>query len=88
MKYIITNERTVIGRLKFQVNLQIKNPKVGKIHAELIYENNEFYIRDICTLNGTYVGEEKKKTKQNELVKINSGDTVYLADSKIKVYSI
>ncbi len=87
-KFIIKQERTVIGRLKSQVNLQLKSLMVGKIHAEITYKDKTLYVRDICSLNGTYIGENRKKINKDEMVAINSGETLYLADIKIKVYLI
>lgn len=86
-KYIITKDKTVIGRMKAQADLQIKNLMVGKVHAEVIFESNKLYIKDIHSLNGVYIGENKKRIEKDTPVIINSGEVVYLADVKIKVYS-
>ncbi len=86
-KYIITKDKTVIGRMKAQVDLQIKNLMIGKVHAEVIFEGNKLYIKDIHSLNGVYIGENKNRIEKDVPVFINSGEVLYLADTKIKVYS-
>ncbi len=87
-KFIITKEKTIIGRLKSQVDLQIKDLMIGKIHAEIVLKENNIFVRDICSLNGVYIGESRKKIKQDTEIAINSGETLYLADTKIRVYSM
>ena len=52
---------------------------VLKPHLKLFYENNEWYILDECSSNGTFIGDEilphaeKTKLKNNSFLKLSRG---------------
>ena len=70
-------------------NIVIANdPTVSRIHAELIFENEEIFIKDLGSLNGTYINgikiSGKKKINQLDVVKIGNSIlnwTNYLPES-------
>jgi len=62
---------------------------ISKQHAVLNFSDNIWYIEDIGSSNGTglkKINEGKKfKLEQGILYKINSGDTIYIANTKLVV---
>ncbi len=61
----INKKRLHIGRHSDN-DIRIKNDKVSRQHAIIIYHENEFFIRDMSSKNGTYV--DKKRIDMQELV--------------------
>lgn len=49
----------LIGRLEDSVDYTIRNNAVGKIHAEIIEKDGEYYIIDLNSVNGTYINGER-----------------------------
>ena len=80
--------RQTIGKLADN-NIVIANDlTVSRKHAELIFENEEVFIKDLGSLNGTYVNGKKingkKKINQLDIVKIGNSIlnwTNYLPES-------
>ena len=49
----------MLGRLKEQVDYCIKNPAVGKMHAEIKKSADGYLITDINSRNSTYINDER-----------------------------
>src|SRR5215472_5346109 len=47
-----------IGRLQ-SCDVCIDNEYVGRVHAEMIFEDGKWWIRDLQSRNGIYVGEHR-----------------------------
>jgi len=47
-----------IGRLQ-SCEICIDNEYVGRVHAEMVFENGKWWIRDLQSLNGLYDGEDR-----------------------------
>lgn len=62
---VITQKRLHIGRHSDN-DIRIKSDKVSRQHAILIYHENEFFIRDMNSKNGTFV--EKKRVDMEQIV--------------------
>ncbi len=64
-----------IGRLSTN-DIVFKDPTVTRTHAKISYENNDFWIEDLGSMNKTYVNgkEVKSKTKitESDLVTVSS----------------
>jgi len=50
---------------------------VSRIHAEIIYEDSNYYVRNLGSKNGTWVN--KTKLISNEKIKLSNHDTLRLA---------
>lgn len=87
-KYIIKKDRIIIGRLRSQVDMTVLNPKVGKIHAEISHTDGKFYIRDICSKNGTYMGNSHDRIKTDCEYELKDGDRFKLADSEFQIHIV
>ncbi|MGL4452039.1 MAG: DUF6382 domain-containing protein [Sarcina sp.] len=79
----ITKNNFIIGRLGSECDYVINNNTVGKKHLKVVKENNEFYIEDLYSKNGTYINEKRVKSgqlykvKENFKIKISNVELIY-----------
>ncbi|OPZ87635.1 MAG: FHA domain protein [Firmicutes bacterium ADurb.Bin419] len=81
-----TDEKIVINKAFFKMGkepdyvdyLCDNNPAVSRSHADIITRNNEYFIRDNNSTNGTFVN--KVRIVGNQEVKIKHEDVITLAD--------
>jgi pSer/pThr/pTyr-binding forkhead associated (FHA) protein len=52
MEYPVTGEYTVIGRDK-DADIAVKDPLVSRRHVAIIYQEEEFTLKDLGSTNGT-----------------------------------
>lgn len=77
---IIDKDEFIIGRLAGHADYVINNNAVGKLHAELIYRNGACYVKDLNSMNGTYInGIRIESNKEYEL---KENDKLQLANSE------
>ena len=50
----LPEEKTTVGRIPENM-LQIEDASVSSRHAEILFENNAWFIRDIGSTNGSYL---------------------------------
>lgn len=55
MEYPITKAYCVIGRSR-DAAVHLNDPSVSRRHAAIIYQDDAFYLKDLGSTNGTYVG--------------------------------
>lgn len=67
-----------IGRSR-QCDISIRSRKVSRIHAVLFFVDNRWWVVDMQSHNGTYVGGRIVTRR-----KIRSADTVRIADVRIR----
>ena len=64
-----------IGRLRTN-NIIINDPTVSKNHAEITLVNNEIYVRDLDSTNGTFVNgvriNDKSILRYNDILKVGN----------------
>ncbi len=75
---LITKSSFIIGRLPSQVDYICKDNTIGKIHAEIITRNFEFFIKDLNSRNGTFINGEK--IVPNTEYKIKNNDKISFAN--------
>lgn len=51
---------------------------ISRIHAKIEKEENDYYISDLNSTNGTYVNGRLLET--NETVLLNTGDEIFIAN--------
>lgn len=57
---IALNKATlIVGRHKKTVDIILSDPSIGKLHAEIICEKDTYYLRDLNSVNGTFINEER-----------------------------
>jgi len=54
----LPEEKTTVGRIPENM-LQIEDASVSSRHAEILFENNAWFIRDIGSTNGTFLNGAK-----------------------------
>lgn len=69
------NSNTTIGRSN-KSNITIKDPFISKKHAKIVKEDNEYFIIDLDSANGTFVNEEQildaVRLKNSDNIKIGN----------------
>ena len=73
------HERFVIGRGK-HCDFVINSGKVSREHAQIIRENDEYFIEDLGSSNGTWFNKQRIKRR-----KLEDGDEYYICSEKLKV---
>lgn len=77
---IIDKDEFIIGRLAGHADYVINNNAVGKLHAELIYKNGACYVRDLNSMNGTYINDTR--IESNKEYELKESDKLQLANSE------
>lgn len=77
---IIDKDDFIIGRLSGHVDHVINNNAVGKLHAELIKKDGRCYIKDLNSLNGTFINS--KRIDSNKEYELKENDILRLANSE------
>lgn len=72
-----------IGKERVKVDYCIPdNSSISRVHAQIIFKNNGYYIVDMKSTNYTYVNGNKVVPEQE--MKLNSGDKIRLADEEFE----
>lgn len=74
----LTGDLTVIGKAE-SVDVQILLPTVSRTHAKIWRDDEQYYIRDLDSKNGTFVNGNQISPKNN--CRLLPGDEVYFADA-------
>lgn len=69
-----------IGRNKGVCQIAVEHMSVGRMHAELHVNHNRIYIKDLNSLNGTYVNQVK--IKANDYIEVKKGDLIKFGEVK------
>lgn len=77
---IIDKDEFIIGRLAGHVDYVINNNAVGKLHAELIFRNGACFVRDLNSMNGTYINDVR--IESNKEYELKENDKLQLANSE------
>lgn len=77
---IIDKPDFIIGRLKGQVDFESKSQAVGKIHAQLINRNKAWFLKDLNSVNGTFLND--LRISSNVEYQLKNGDNIAFANSE------
>lgn len=81
--YMINGKTTIIGRVEEDnVDVQIPENTVSAVHAQIRYSDNNFYVADLGSKNGTYLNEEEEPIASE--VRLQSGDTIIFDQFRFK----
>lgn len=75
---IITYTPYLIGKQEGLVDYVLNGEAISRIHAKIEKEENDYYISDLNSTNGTYVNGRLLET--NETVLLNTGDEIFIAN--------
>lgn len=76
----IDKDDYIIGRLSGYVDHVLMNNAVGKLHAQMICRNGACYVRDLNSVNGTFVNN--KRIDSNKDIELKNNDKLQLANSE------
>lgn len=68
----------IVGKIKEHVDFIIHSENVSRIHAKFLKEQNEIFILDMNSTNGTFINGIRMESYDR--IKLNSGDRVRFAD--------
>lgn len=54
---VITSDYTIIGRGQTPGGIVVRDPNASRRHAELVYQNGQWIVRDLRSTNGTLVND-------------------------------
>lgn len=74
----LTGDLTVIGKAQ-EVDVQILLPTVSRVHAKVWRDEEQYYVKDLDSRNGTFVNGNQISGKNN--CRILPGDEVCFADA-------
>ncbi len=77
---IIDKDEFIIGRLSGHVDYVLHNNAVGKLHAELICRNGSCYVKDLSSINGTYINN--LRIESNKEIELKDNDSLLFANSE------
>lgn len=77
-KIYLTKDINKLGRLASEVDNLIQGRAVGKVHAQILVNENEYFIEDLNSKNGTFINGNRLKI--GERIKLSDGDKVSLAN--------
>lgn len=87
LRIFIRGGSVLVGRQKSRVDHAIANNKVSKIHAEFGCRDNEFYVRDQRSANGTYINGGPR-LQPFETYTIGDGDVIRIADVEMVLHCL
>ena len=86
----LIREKTSIGRSDFE-DIHLEDKLVSRHHADILFKNNEIYLIDCGSVNGTMVNGVKIKAQSVILIPSGScvqiGNTVFLVEKLKKLRS-
>ena len=77
---LIDKDDFIIGRLSGHVDHVLKNNAVGKLHAQLICKDGTCYIKDLNSMNGTFINNNR--IESNKEFELKENDRLQLANSE------
>lgn len=66
----------LIGRDEQFVALVINHPYISRKHAVIVKEDDAFYVRDLCSKNGTYLNDERIASGERSKDPLRHGDRI------------
>ncbi len=86
-KYPLNLERLIIGRQEGVADIRIEhNTSVGRQHAELIRIESGFAVKDMKSVNGTFVNDVR--VEHGQAIALLNGDVLQVSDVRFTYSSI
>lgn len=77
---VLDRDDFIIGRLSGHVDHVLNNNAVGKLHAELLNRNGVSYVKDLNSMNGTFINNNR--IESNKEYELRTNDLLRLANSE------
>jgi pSer/pThr/pTyr-binding forkhead associated (FHA) protein len=81
----INKNSILIGRMESFVDYVINSSAIGKIHAEILQEGEDFYVMDCNSRNGTFLNDNR--IVPNTKNKVNNNDQLRFANKEFVFFS-
>lgn len=72
VKIPIYRNSFLIGKMKESVDLFIDHEEVSRLHCKIYFENNNYYLVDLSSKNGTFLNNKRLKHQENNLLSENA----------------
>jgi hypothetical protein len=82
----IKGQITRVGKLKGQVDVALSNPKVSRVHADIIMHDGKMYVMDLGSANGTYINGSNERINVNTEYELHNNDKVVFANAEYTVH--
>lgn len=84
-RVVVNKASFKIGRMIGEVDLITESKAIGKIHCEIVKDDEKYYLVDLDSKNGTYLNGVRLKSNSRYL--LNDGDSIKLAnvDGKFEI---
>lgn len=83
---LITKSYSKVGRIKSTSDLFIPSNMIGRNHGEIFIHNGDIFIRDLNTLNGTFING--KRIPSNSKIRVKAGDLIKFSTYGFKIEKI
>lgn len=84
VEYSLENLPVTIGKMKELVDITLNDKEVSRIHARFIEKNNQVYLEDLNSTNGTYKNGISLET--NERVLVEKEDEIVIGKNSFIYY--
>ena len=81
-KLEISKDRFILGRNPHKSDMAVPGKAVGRAHAIILFKDNEYFISDKDSKNGTFVNGEK--LAEGMEYKLSNNDSIMLANVEFK----
>lgn len=84
----IAKDSLLIGRMENFVDYVINSSAIGKIHAEILHEGEDYFVMDCNSRNGTFINDNrivpntKNKIGNNDLLRFANKEFIFLYSLK------
>ena len=86
LEIAIDKDNFIIGRNESVVDGFVPFSKmIGRQHCKICYKNNEYFVVDLNSQNGTYLNQRKNRLPANQLCSLSNGDILRLAKFSFRV---
>ena len=79
---IIDKNPFVLGKMQDRVDYAVANNAVSRIHAEIYFEDGNYYIEDLNSKNGTR--HNGRKIDSNKKYRMSDGDVIKIASEEFR----
>lgn len=80
---LITQPVMSVGKSAGRVDIAILgNPAVSRVHAQIVWKEQKYFVRDLESANGTFLNSER--IQENEDIEMKNGDKVRFADEEFE----
>lgn len=72
------NEIIILGRQATGKEILQKIPQISREHCKIEFVNDNYVLTDLNSLNGTFIGLNRRDCNKHQMEKIKNNDIIYL----------